>query len=122
MHASVSYHAKALNETVHNFLLLTIVIFHVAIYGFLKIDPNGSERNFQYADVMLISFFVSLAVYMRRTCAIRRTLVADPVPEAVSPHTLSEVPVSGGFGYYVDKDTINMSGRLQLMDDGFTFK
>ena len=43
VHSSASYHAKALNETVHNFLLLTIVIFHVAVYGFLKFDPNGTS-------------------------------------------------------------------------------
>jgi hypothetical protein len=123
VHASASYHAKALNETVHNFLLLTIVIFQVAVYGFLKIDPNGSERNFGYAEGMLISVFVSLAVYCRRMCAIRRTRVEDAIPEAASADQMTDVPEisSGGFGYYVDMEGINVSGRMQLMDDGFSF-
>lgn len=123
VHASASYHAKALNETVHNFVLLTIVIFQVAVYGFLKIDPNGNERNFGYAEAMLVSLFVSLAVYCRRICAIRKTRVEDAVPEALSADSMSNMPElsSGGFGYYVDVETINVSGRMRLMDDGFAF-
>ena len=47
----------------------------------------GSERNFAYAEVMLVSFVASLAVYLRRKCAIRRMYVEDPVPEAVLLYT-----------------------------------
>ena len=117
---------------------------------------------------MLVSFVVSLAVYLRRKCAIRRTYVEDAVPEAVTtPYKHSRVPQSikiltnslppsewnfrwslrvhnmtlgeftqvltdptsetteissgGGFGNYVDKESINVSGRMRMSGDGFTF-
>jgi hypothetical protein len=128
--ASASYHAKALNETVHNFLLLTIVIFQVAMYGFLRTDPNGNDRQFPYAEAMVISFIVSTLVYLRRTCAIRRTRVDEAVPDAVliadENENSSELPDKpSGFGYYVDEDAFNESVmRLTLgggmHNDGFT--
>ena len=136
VHASSSYHAKALNETVHNFMLLTIIIFQVAMYGFLKMDPNGNERildpgnehNFDYARAMLIPFFVSLVAYIRRLCALRKTHMDASVPGAVLSDAAEMPQKPSAFGYYVDADAFHERSatlhRRRLTSgsvDGFTF-
>ena len=37
------------------------------------------------------------------------------------PGDTADLSSGGGFGYYVDEDSINVSGRMRLVDDGFAF-
>ena len=114
------YHARTLNLTVHHFLLASIALVQVAMYGYLFSDPNSGKTRFKFAWVALLLFFCSILVFTRRVCSRRSTKMeatSQSLPAATVAEGSAMPDVPSGFGYYNDDGTdltIDPTGSLRL--------
>jgi hypothetical protein len=86
-----NFHEHSLDVTVHNFMLVVIVIFQVAMYGFL------SERRGSFVEeaILLFVLLFTVLVWARRVCMKRSTKV---MAEMVSELPSSSSPRAGDEG------------------------
>ena len=112
------YHARTLNLTVHHFLLASISLVQVAMYGYLSTNVNSNKARFKFAWVALLLFFCSILVFTRRVCSRRSTkMEANSLPAATVAEGSAMPDTPSGFGYYNDDGTdltIDPTGSLRL--------
>ena len=115
--SSASYHARSLNETVHNFLFGIVALMQLAMFGFLTNKGPDQSRPW-FAWVTLAAFVYCGLFLLRRLCAWRSTKVEAVMPERTLADDTAMPETPSGFGYYNDGDSLDPTGSMVLSQRG----